>query len=121
MIDKEKLLEWNPDYLFIDQGGFRVGPVEDYQKESCSFTNRFRPFRMAIVHTQLPYNYYSTNIDTAIADAYYLGKVLYPDAFADVDPAAKADEIYEGLLGEAVYDQMVATFAEFGPVQLSEN
>ena len=37
--------------------------------------------------------YYSTNIDTVIANAYYIGKVLYPDEFRDIDPAEKADEI----------------------------
>ena len=119
MIDKEKLLEWNPDYLFIDQGGF-ASVVEDYQKNP-TFYKALSAVQNGNVHSQLPYNYYSTNVDTAIADAYYLGKVLYPDAFADVDPAAKADEIYEGLLGQAVYAQMAEAFVGFGPVQLSEN
>ncbi len=30
MIDKEKLLEWNPAFIFIDQGGYAL-VVEDYQ------------------------------------------------------------------------------------------
>ena len=67
---------------------------------------------------QLPYNYYSTNIDTAIADAYFLGKVIYPEAFADIDPAAKADEIYTALLGVAIYEQMKENFGGFGELSL---
>ena len=37
---------------------------------------------------------YYNNIETALADIYYVGKVLYPEQFADIDPVEKADEIY---------------------------
>lgn len=118
MIDKEKLLEWDPTYLFIDQGGY-AAVVEDYQK-SPDFYNALSAVKSGQVYSQLPYNYYSTNIDTAIADAYFLGKTIYPDAFADVDPAQKADEIYLALLGKAVYAQMAENFTAFGPLKLGE-
>ena len=36
--------------------------------------------------------------------------MLYPDRFRDVQPAAKADEIYEFLVGKPVFDQMNACF-----------
>ncbi len=116
MIDKEKLLEWDPDYIFIDQGGF-ASVLEDYQK-TPDFYNALSAVKNGQLYSQLPYNYYSTNIDTAIADAYYLGKVLYPEAFADVDPAAKADEIYMALLGQALYVNMVETYGGFGELEL---
>ena len=72
------------------------------------------------VYAQLPYNYYKTNIDTALADAYYLGTILYPAAFADVDPVQKADEIYKALLGHPAYAQMAESFGGFRPLRLSE-
>jgi iron complex transport system substrate-binding protein len=118
MIDKEKLLDWDPDFIFIDQGGF-AAVVEDYQKNS-TFYESLSAVQNGQVYGQLPYNYYSTNLDTAIADAYFLGKVLYPAAFADVDPAQKADEIYTALLGQLVYDQMAAAFGGFGPLTLRD-
>ena len=62
----------------------------------------------------------NTNIDTALADAYYLGTILYPAAFADVDPVQKADEIYEALLGHPAYAQMAEAFGGFKPLNLSE-
>jgi len=40
------------------------------------------------------------------ADAYYVGKVLYPDRFKDIDPVKKANEIYKFLAGEELYDEM---------------
>lgn len=117
MIDKEKLLDWDPDFIFIDQGGF-AAVVEDYQK-TPTFYEALSAVQNGQVYAQLPYNYYNTNLGTAIADAYYLGKILYPAAFADVDPTQKADEIYTALLGQPVYDQMAATFGGFGPLTLS--
>jgi iron complex transport system substrate-binding protein len=117
MIDKEKLLAWDPDFIFIDQGGL-AAVVEDYQK-NLVFYKALSAVRDGHVYAQLPYNYYSTNIDTAIADAYYLGKILYPAAFADVEPALKADEIYQALLGQPVYAQMATAFGGFKPLNLS--
>ena len=44
-----------------------------------------------------------TNVEIPLASAYYTGCLLYPEAFADVDPAAKAEEIYEFFLGRGDY------------------
>ncbi|NMB56090.1 MAG: iron ABC transporter substrate-binding protein [Leptolinea sp.] len=116
MIDKEKLLEWDPDFLFIDQGGFSA--VQEDYKKNPDFYNSLKAVKKEKVFSQLPYNYYSTNIDTAIADAFFLGKTIYPDAFKDVEPDKKADEIYHALLGKALYSVMVEKFGGFGKISL---
>ena len=116
MIDKEQLLEWDPDFIFIDYGGYSL-VAEDYEKTPALY-EALSAVQNGNVYSQLPYNYYSTNIDTAIADAYFLGKVIYPDAFTDVEPAEKADEIYTALLGQPVYETMVASYGEFGALDL---
>jgi iron complex transport system substrate-binding protein len=118
MVDREKLLEWNPDFIFIDQGGYAL-VVEDYQKNP-EFYDSLSAVQEGRLYSQLPYNYYSTNIDTAIADAYYLGTVIYPEAFANVDPAQKADEIYQALLGKALYAKMVETYGGFKELKLGD-
>ncbi|MEM3679350.1 MAG: iron ABC transporter substrate-binding protein, partial [Candidatus Bathyarchaeia archaeon] len=61
----------------------------------------------------LPYNYYHTNVAVALADAYYIGKVLYPDKFADVDPAKKADEIFNFFLGKPLYQSYMEAYGGF--------
>ena len=53
------------------------------------------------------------NIGTALADAYYIGKVLYPNKFADVNPEEKADKIYTFLVGKPVYKEMAKEFGGF--------
>ncbi len=48
------------------------------------------------------------NFETTLANAYYIGKILYPEAFSDIDPAAKADEIYTFVDGSPVYEKLKA-------------
>jgi len=43
-------------------------------------------------------NNYS-NVEIPLASAYYIGSVLYPEAFADVDFEARAEEIFSMFLG----------------------
>lgn len=111
MIDKEKLIQWNPDKIFIDFGGLNM-VKEDYRK-NLEFYKILSAFENGEVYSLLPYNFYTTNIDTAMADAYYIGKVLYPEKFEDIDPEKKADEIYKFLLGKEVYLQMTKDFGKF--------
>jgi len=118
MIDREKLLDWDPDYIFIDQGGY-AAVLEDYQK-APKFYESLSAVQNDQVYAQLPYNYYNTNLGTAIANAYYLGTILYPDEFADIDPEQKADEIYQILVGHSVYEQLTSTYGGFDRLALGE-
>ncbi|MBC7246910.1 MAG: iron ABC transporter substrate-binding protein [Actinobacteria bacterium] len=116
MIDKEKLIAWNPDIIFIDESGLQM--VRDDYAGNPGFYNSLKAVKEGKVYGYLPYNYYTTNIDTAIADAYFMGKAVFPEAFEDVDPEAKADEIYGFLLGEALYRRMAADFGGFKKIDL---
>lgn len=116
MIDKEKLIQWNPDKIFIDGSGFQMFQ-QDYQK-SKDYYNTLSAIKNGEIYSQLPYNFYTTNIDTAIADAYYIGKVLYPEQFKDIDPEKKADEIYKFLVGKDLYAEMAKVFGGFKKLTL---
>jgi iron complex transport system substrate-binding protein len=70
-------------------------------------------FQNGKIYGTLPYNYYHTNIAVALADAYYIGKVLYPDCFGDVNPELKADEIFQAFLGKSLYMQYEKTYGGF--------
>ncbi len=111
-IDKEKLLSWNPDLIFLDGGGFDI-IRQDYQKKP-EFYNNLKAFMNKRVYVLYPYNWYVTNIDTAVVDAYAAGKILYPQSFADINPRMKADEIYSFLLGKSVCGQMEKEFGKLG-------
>lgn len=111
-LDKEMLLKLNPETIFVDAGGFPL-VQEDYRKNP-QFYQALRAVQTQQVYRLLPFVYYTVNVDTAIADAYAVGKVLYPQQFADVDLARKADEIYTFMVGKPVYQLMQASHGQLG-------
>jgi iron complex transport system substrate-binding protein len=113
-IDKEKLLSLNPSIIFIDGGGLNL--VKQDLEKRPAFYKGLGAFKDNKVHVLYPFNYYVTNVDTAIADAYAVGKVLYPEKFADVSLPDKADEIYRFLVGKPVYKEMEKDFGPLGRV-----
>ncbi|MDI3497245.1 iron ABC transporter substrate-binding protein [Archaeoglobus sp.] len=110
-IDKEKLLEWDPDIIFLDENNLHL-VLNDYEKNPEIYQS-LKAFKNGKIYGILPFNYYTTNIETAIADSYFIGKVLYPDKFADIDPAKKADEIFEFFVGKKLYEQMAEHYGGF--------
>ncbi len=118
-VSKEMILRWNPDIIFIDRGGLKL-VLEDIKRNSW-FYKSLKAFRTGQVYTLLPYNFYTTNIGTALADAYYIGKVLYPQKFKDINPEKKADEIYTFLVGKPVYKEMKKHIGGFGRLSFKLN
>lgn len=113
MVSEEKVIQWNPDYLFVDAAGLSLvkKDLEEPQFRSLAAVRQERAYRL------LPYNYYTTNFGTLLADAYYIGKTVYPGAFAGVNPVREANRIYEFLVGEPVYKPMEEIFGGFGKVE----
>lgn len=118
MIEREKLVNWDPDILFIDEGGYSK-VLADAQKNP-TFYQSLRAVKNGQVYGQIPYNFYTTNIDTALADAYYAGKVIFPEKFQDIDPLKKSEEIYTFLLGKPVYEQMAKDYGGFKKLELTQ-
>ena len=116
MIDKEKLIEWDPDIIVIDANGLEV-VKQDYKKNSA-FYQILSSVKHGRVYRQLPEVSYYRNIETAIADIYFIGKLLYPKAFKNIDPKLKADEIYTFMLGMPLYDEMAKLYGGFTAVSL---
>ena len=116
MIDKEKLIEWNPHKIFIDYGGVSI--VKDDYKKNPQYYNTLSAFNSGEVYLMQPYNFYTTNIDTAMTDAYYMGTVVYPEQFNDINPEEKADEIYNFLLGKSLYESISKYYGKFGRINL---
>jgi iron complex transport system substrate-binding protein len=117
MIDREQLVAWDPDHIFLDLGGLAL--VREDVRADRGFYEGLTAIREGRVHAQLPFNNYSTNVEVALADAYHAGTVLFPERFADIDPAVKADEIATALVGEPVYERLAAIYGQgFGPIDL---
>jgi iron complex transport system substrate-binding protein len=108
MLDKEKLLDMNPDIIILDAGGLAL-VQKDYQS-SPQYYQGLSAFKNGKVYMQLPYNFYYTNIDIALSDAYYIGCIVYPEKFKDVDIVSKSNEIFKTLLGKDLYAEVAAGY-----------
>jgi len=118
MIEKEKLLIWDPDIIFIDLGNYNL-VKQDYHKNP-QFYQALKAVKNGNVYGQLPFNFYNTNIDTAIVDAYWAGKVIFPEQFRDIDPAKKANEIYRFFLGKPLYKELTRTYGGLTGILIGE-
>lgn len=111
-LDKEALLKLNPETIFVDAGGLPL-VQEDFRKNP-QFYQALRAVQSQQVYRLFPFVHYTVNVDTAIVDAYAVGKVLYPRQFADVNLPRKADEIYTFMVGKPVYSLMQSSHGALG-------
>jgi iron complex transport system substrate-binding protein len=116
MIDKEQLVEWDPDIIFVDEMGW--SKIRADYAENTGLYASLKAVKAGKLYGYLPYNAYATNVATAIADAYFMGTVVNPGAFKDVDPITRAREIYRSLLGKDVYEHMARDFGGFKRLEL---
>jgi len=105
-IDFEYLMAVQPDVVFIDENNLNI-VLQDFNRSPSKYCS-LKAFKDGRIYGLLPYNYYHTNVAVALANSYYIGKVLYPGRFADVDPVAKADEIFMKFLGVPLYRAYVS-------------
>ncbi len=114
-LDREELLRRDPDVIFLDGGGAALVAADYLRKRT--FYDSLKAFRTKRVYILFPYNWYVTNIETAIADAYAAGKILYPECFSDVSPEKKAREVMAFFVGRPdVYDRMERAYGRLGHV-----
>lgn len=110
--DKEKILGWNPDIIFLDSGGNDL-IRQDYEKKQ-SFYQGLKAFKTKKVYVLHAFNWYMTNIETVIVDAYAAGKIIYPENFKDVEMDKKADAIYSFLLGRTIHKKIEKACGKIG-------
>ena len=117
-IDLEQVLSWDPDIIFIDFNGLAL-INEDYANNP-GYYNALTAVQEGRVYSQISFRSSASNLETALADAYYAACVIYPEQFADVDPVAKAGEIFEMLLGTNPYAQLKEAGYEFRALKIGE-
>jgi iron complex transport system substrate-binding protein len=112
-VSKEILIEWDPDIIFIDLGTFQSDPQANalYELLHDPAFAGLTAVTTGEVYGLLPYNWYGQNFGSTLANAYYVGKVLYPGPFSDIDPAEKADEIYSFLVGAPAFESINEDFS----------
>ena len=117
-IDLEQVLFWDPDIIFVDFNGLNL-INEDYAKNP-DFYHALTAVQEGKVYSQISFRSSASNLETALADAYYAACVMYPEQFQDIDPVAKAQEIFEMLLGANPYAELKEAGYEFRPIKIGE-
>ena len=117
-IDKETLITLAPDVIILDAGG--IGIFKDEYKKNTAAFDSLDAFENGNVYVQMPYNAYYTNLETAYANAYFIGKTLFPDRFSDIDITEKLNEISKELLGAECSDYIYETAGvKYGKLDLN--
>jgi iron complex transport system substrate-binding protein len=111
LIDIEKVTVWDPDIIFLNPSNMNL--VNDDYAKNPAFYDNLKAVKNGNIYTQISYNYNWSNLEIAIADTYYAGKIIFPNAFTDIDPIAKADEIFRVMIGEPFYDKLSAEGLRF--------
>ncbi len=115
-IAREQLVDWDPDILFVDISTMQLEDEGNAINElnSDPVYAGLKAIRNKNVFGVLPYNWYTSNYGSTLANAYYIGTVLYPDQFSDIDPGKKADEIYSFMVGKPVFTKLNSCFNNTG-------
>ena len=106
-ISKEKLLEWDPEIIFVDLNTMEAaGGGGIYELQNDPAYKGLSAVKSGKVFAVNPHTSMGTNHETSMANAHYIGTILYPEQFSDIDPAKKAVEIYTFVDGAPVYEQL---------------
>ena len=113
---KEKIIIWNPEIIFLDISTTRLDGAANglEQLRSDHAYQILGAVREEQVYGVFPYNYYTQNFENIFANAYFIGKVLYPDRFEDIEPMEKAEEIATFLNGGPAFDIINDQFGGLG-------
>jgi len=120
---KEKILAINPEILFLDLSTLQMGEDQGglFELKNDPVYQGLTAVENNNVFGVLPYNWYTQNFGSILADAWYIGKIIYPEQFSDIVPEKKADEIYTFLLSKPMFQQMNKSFKNmvFKPMDLN--
>ena len=119
MVDREQILLWDPDLIFFDSGS--MGLVRADYKENPGYFEQLQAVRTGQLYQWPNSTWHWSNVEIPLVSAYYVGALLHPDAFADVDFEAKASEIFDLFLGQPDFLSVLEQAgAGYGQVTLGE-
>lgn len=120
IVDKEKIVDWDPQYIFFDSGG--VNLVQTDYKENPDFYANLRAVNDGNLYQYPSSTSYYSNVEIPIVNSYYVGTILFPEQFKDIVFEEKANEVFKFFLGSDDYLRELEDFgAGYGKVTLGEN
>ena len=119
-VAKEAIVDWDPEYLFMDVGTIQMdneGGIGELKNDPS--LQGLSALKEGKVYGVLPYNFYSTNYENIMVDAYFIGKTIYPDRFEAVDVKAKGVEIMTMFLAASPLDKINSHYNNMALTQIS--
>lgn len=110
-IDWEQLIDWDPDVIFIDVGGWPL--VKEELKARQSVSRLLHAYRDKQIYTLWPYNNHHTNFGVMLVNAWYAGKVLFPGQFQDISMRDKTNEIMTRFVGAPIADNLIRQWGNY--------
>lgn len=93
MTSLEDLIAAAPEYVFIDAANVNLSR-SGFRDNREVLEELVPAFRAQEVYTTFVYKYYGTNWENQLINVYAVGKILYPEVFADISIEGKAQEIW---------------------------
>ncbi|MFP4108374.1 MAG: iron ABC transporter substrate-binding protein [Desulfonatronovibrio sp.] len=122
-ISKEQILIWDPEIIFVDISTMRMDQKANAisQLKNDPAYQSLGAVRNGQIYGVFPYNSYTQNFESIFANAYFMGKILYPEQFADIDPMQKAEEIANFLNGGPAFKKLNTQFDGLGFSRINVN
>ena len=115
-IDPEKIIEWDPDIIFLDPGNMDI--VNSEYAANPAYFESIRAIEEGNVYSMPSTNSAGPNITYLLMNAYYAGTVLFPYSFSDIDFHGKSSEIMEMMLGRDFFDEMESDGLVYGKLEV---
>lgn len=117
LVDKEQILAWNPEIIFFDAKSMDL--VRTDYAENPGYFAQLQAVQNGQMYQWPNSTWHWSNLELPLVSAYYVGAILYPEAFSDVDFADKAGDIFEFFLGQRDFlSQLEASGYGYGLVDL---
>ncbi|ADD68184.1 periplasmic binding protein [Denitrovibrio acetiphilus DSM 12809] len=119
MLQMESILKQQPDYIFYDVTGLEV--LKDDYKYISTLLKLFDAVKKERIYVVPPYNWYNSNVENIFVTAYFMGKVMYPEKFADVNIYNIANEIYNVFLQNDSYRTLTESYPVYKKIIFHED
>ncbi len=119
MVDREQILSWDPDIIFFDANSMKL--VRTDYAENPGYFEQLKAVKNGELYQWPNSTWHWSNVEIPLVSTYFVGTMLYPEAFADINFEEKAAEIFDFFLGIPEYlDILEEAGAGYTKVKLTE-
>lgn len=115
-IDQEQLVDWDPPVLFLDAAGRQIWEEEI---SGQPMIRTLSALSRGEAYTVLPYNWNTTNYENLLSNVWYIGTVMMPSAFGDIDYREKAREVFRFFHGVDIYHEVEAFYRPYRQLEMN--